>query len=85
MGKIFEKMCHEYLSMLSSRKTPGLPFKILRIGRWWGANPITKSEEEIDIIGINDRLSSIVFCECKYRNELINIQILDTLVNKTKR
>ena len=90
MGRIFETMCMEYLSILNSGKenknTIGrLPFKIRQIGRWWGSNPVTKSEEEIDIIGINDSNSSAVFCECKFRNEQTDIQILNSLMNKAER
>jgi len=85
MGRIYETMCWEYLSMLNSRKDNGLPFKIRQIGRWWGTNSITRTEEEIDIIGINDKLSSAVFCECKFRNELMDIQVLNALINKAER
>ncbi|MCL2759872.1 MAG: ATP-binding protein [Treponema sp.] len=85
MGRIFETMCVDYLAVLNSQKENILPFKIRQLGRWWGTNPATKTEEEIDIIGINDKLSSAVFCECKYRNELTDIQILDSLINKSER
>jgi AAA+ ATPase superfamily predicted ATPase len=71
------------------RSTPpvdsGLPFKIRQIGRWWGANPATKSEEEIDIIGISEKNSSAVFCECKYRSDPTDVQILDALIKKAQR
>jgi len=85
MGRIFETMCGEYISILNSNKEASLPFKIRQIGRWWGTNPITKSEEEIDIIGINDKLSSAIFCECKFRNEFTDTKILDLLINKAER
>ena len=85
MGKIFETMCCEYLSALNSCEDSGLPFKIRQMGRWWGANPITRTEEEIDIVGINDKISSAVFCECKYRNEPTDIQALNSLTKKAER
>ncbi|MDR2541932.1 MAG: ATP-binding protein [Treponema sp.] len=85
MGKIFEAMCIDYLSVLNIRKNSCLPFKIRQIGRWWGTNSATKSEEEIDIIGINEKLSSAVFCECKFRKDLMDIQTLDALLFKTQR
>ena len=37
------------------------------------------------IIGINEKDTSAVFCECKYRNELMDIQILNALMNKAER
>jgi len=85
MGKIFEAMCSEYLSILNSRKDSSLPFKIRQLGRWWGTNPLTRSEEEIDIVGINEKQSRALFCECKYRNELMDIQVLNALINKAER
>jgi len=85
MGRIFETMCIEYLSLLNSAKDSPLPFKIRQIGRWWGTNPATKTEEEIDIIGINEKNSEAVFCECKFRNELVDNAVLNTLINKAQR
>ena len=85
MGKIFENMCFDYLSMKSNQKDNGLPFTIRQMGRWWGSNPEKKTEEEIDIVGINDKISSIVFCECKFRNELTDIQVLNALINKAQQ
>jgi len=85
MGRIFETMCAEYLSMLNSRKDNTLPFKVRQAGSWWGTNPATRTEEEIDIIGINEKLSSIIFCECKFRNEITDINILNALIEKSER
>jgi AAA+ ATPase superfamily predicted ATPase len=85
MGNVFEIMCRGYLARENSRKNSSLPFKIRQMGRWWGTNPATKSEEEIDIIGINEKASSALFCECKYRNDLVDIQILNALQEKAQR
>jgi AAA+ ATPase superfamily predicted ATPase len=85
MGRIFENMCMDYLGILNTQKENSLPFKIRQIGRWWGTNSTTKSEEEIDIVGINEKLSSVVFCECKFRNELTDIQTLNELFSKAQR
>ena len=85
MGRVFETMCCEYLSLVNRQKGNDLPFKILQTGRWWGTNPETRSEEEIDIIGINEKISSIVFCECKYRNEPADLQVLNALLQKAER
>lgn len=85
MGSIFETMCRQYLTRENSRKASILPFTIRQMGRWWGTNPATKSEEEIDIIGVNEKSSSALFCECKYRNDLADIQILNSLIEKSQR
>ena len=51
------------------------------IGRWWGANPKTKSQEEIDIMG-TDR-DSALFAECKWTNEKVDLGVLETLVERS--
>jgi AAA+ ATPase superfamily predicted ATPase len=84
MGAIFETMCLDYLGKLNGITNKLLPFKIRELGRWWGTNPHTKTEEEIDLVGINEKLSSALFCECKYRNRLTDITILDSLIAKAK-
>ena len=85
MGNIFEKMCADYLTNENTGKTGSLPFRIRQMGRWWGTNPITKSEEEIDIIGINEKSSSALFCECKFRDSPVDSQILSSLLEKSRQ
>jgi AAA+ ATPase superfamily predicted ATPase len=86
MGPLFEKMCAEYLGRLNAAsQDKKLPFKIRQMGRWWGSNPATKTEEEIDLVGINEPLSSALFCECKYRNQPVEVSVLTALREKAER
>jgi AAA+ ATPase superfamily predicted ATPase len=85
MGSIFETMCAQYLGRLNSAANEALPFKIRQLGRWWGTNPATKTEEEIDLVGINEKSSSILFCEYKYRNTQTDIQVYNALLEKAAR
>jgi AAA+ ATPase superfamily predicted ATPase len=86
MGPLFERMCAEYLGKLNAAsKGETLPFKLRQLGRWWGSNPVTKTEEEIDLVGINESLSSALFCECKYRNQPAEVPVLAALVEKAER
>ena len=84
MGPIFETMCIEYLAALNNINGKILPFKIRQLGRWWGTNQSTRSEEEIDIVGINEKISSVLFCECKYRNDPVDMETLDALAAKAE-
>ena len=47
-----------------------------KVGRWW------KGPVEIDIVASNDH--SILFAECKYRNELTDADLIDDLMDKSK-
>lgn len=72
MGGIFESVCQQYLIRLA--KTKKLPFIPHDIGRWWGANPKTKSQDDIDILCLSKDRKSAIFCECKFRNILFDMK-----------
>ncbi len=78
MGPIFEQICTQYLWKLLLKGDSPIAFNAL--GRWWGPNPKTKSQEEIDIMGTDH--DSALFAECKWINELVDSEILETLLNR---
>ncbi len=63
IGHRFESICETYLRdrFYSGR----MPFYAEQLGRWWGANPILKRPEEIDIVALDEE--NALFSECKYR------------------
>ncbi len=80
MGSIFEEICKQYLWMqLIDGKSP---INFSDLGRWWGTNPKTKSQEEIDIMGTDK--DSALFAECKWTNEKVDAGVLDTLVKRSE-
>jgi len=80
MGQIFKRICTQYL--LRENAKLSLPFVFGRIGRWWGNKPQKKKKEEIDILAIDE--DSAIFGECKWRNELMGIGVLDELIEKSE-
>ncbi|MDR3293662.1 MAG: ATP-binding protein [Clostridiales bacterium] len=78
MGHIFEDVCKQYLW----NHIETLPITPKEIGRWWGNNPLTKSEEEIDLIVLGR--DTAVFCECKFQNEKTDIRVLESLEKKSE-
>ena len=80
MGSIFEDICLEWLWEQNAKGT--LPFAFAEAGRWWGADKRTKSQIEIDIIAQDDSEAAI-FCECKWRNEPVDVDILESLQEKS--
>ena len=78
MGSVFEDICRQYLWKLLLDGKCAVSFS--DIGRWWGTNPKTKSQEEIDIMGA-DR-DSALFAECKWTNEKVDLGVLETLVER---
>ena len=81
MGRIFEKMCQEYLMRLNGSKAP---FFFTSLGRWWGTNPQKKCQVEIDIVASSKEEKKILIAECKYRNETLGIPILKELMEKSR-
>ena len=80
MSCVFEEICKQYLWKLMLSGKCAVNFS--DIGRWWGANPKTKSQEEIDIMG--DDKDSALFAECKWTNEKVDVGVLETLVERSK-
>lgn len=72
MGRIFEDICIQY--MIRRNKTLSLPIMFNQIGRWWGNNPYERRQEEIDIIAKSEE--SVIFGECEWENELIDLEKL---------
>lgn len=80
MGSIFEDICRQYLwKLLLAGKTPVV---FTSLGRWWGNNPKTRSQAEIDIMGEQDK-ETVLFGECKWTNDKIDIGVLDLLIQRS--
>ena len=81
MGKIFEDICTQYLwRLLLDGESPIL---FGNLGRWWGTDPSTRSQTEIDIMGEQDK-DTAVFGECKWINENVDTGVLNTLVKRSR-
>ena len=81
MGKVFEDISAQYLwKLLVTGKSP---IEFTSLGRWWGNDPRTKSQTEIDIMGEQDK-NSALFAECKWTNEKIDLSVLETLVQRSE-
>ena len=79
MGSVFEDICRQYLWELLLSDKCAVNFSDL--GRWWGTNPKTRVQEEIDIMGADK--DSALFGECKWTNEKIDLHVLDTLAERS--
>ncbi|MDY4588716.1 MAG: ATP-binding protein [Oscillospiraceae bacterium] len=81
MGKVFEEICMQYLwKQLISGKSP---VEFTSLGRWWGTDPATRSQTEIDIMGEQDK-NTALFGECKWTNEKVDVGVLDTLLSRSQ-
>lgn len=81
MGKVFEDISRQYLwSLLLSDRSP---VEFSELGRWWGTDPSTHSQTEIDIMGEQDRTTAL-FGECKWTNEKVGAGVLEKLAGRSR-
>ena len=82
MGPEFEKLSQEYLwSKLFDPELVPEPF--VNLGNWWGPDPKEKKQVEMDIVGFDDQKLNGYFGECKWKNEPISADILETLIYRS--
>lgn len=75
MGLVFEKICREYLL----RYAKDLPVMLNEVGQWWGTDPQTHREVQIDLVGSSIDGKEYLIGSCKYRNEKVGIDELELL------
>lgn len=81
MGRVFEEICRQYL--WKQLLIGNMPIEFISLGRWWGNDPIQRCQAEIDIMGEQDNETAL-FAECKWRNEKVDLDILETLVERSQ-
>ena len=67
MGLTFEKMCREYILYYDEQ----LPFLIGNVGQWWGGNPKTRKQAQIDIVVTSAEDDSGIIGSCKFRESFV--------------
>ncbi len=71
LGPIFEEICKQFLIKTRLQN-------FTKIGKWW------HKDKEIDIIALNELKGKILFCECKWKNNVNPKKILTNLLEKAK-
>lgn len=80
MGAVFEEISKQYLWSILLKGD--CPVNFTDIGRWWGTNPKTRKQEEIDIVGFENKTTAL-FAECKWTNEKVDVGVLDKLIERS--
>ena len=75
VGPAFEEICRQWLlRQMASGRIDLLPEEI---GTWWGTNPESHQEEEIDIVARGS--GRLLLGECKWNNSPVDSSVLGTL------
>jgi len=73
LGDVFEEVCRQFL--IRNREKI---FPFTKIGKWW------YKDKEIDIVAFNEQSREILFCECKWKEEVDAKEILQELKEKAQ-
>ncbi|MGN1304648.1 MAG: ATP-binding protein [Oscillospiraceae bacterium] len=79
MGQTFEEICRQYLWRENRRGNT--PITFTELDRWWGTDPTTHTQEEIDIVASDG--VDMIFAECKWKNELTDKDVLEKLMSRS--
>lgn len=76
VGPVFEDVCQQWLlRQAASGEIKTIP---LEVGSWWGTNPSTREQEEIDVVLRGDD-GDVVVGECKWNNAPVDASVLGRL------
>ncbi|MCM1121333.1 MAG: ATP-binding protein [Eubacterium sp.] len=68
MGLTFEKMCKDYILYYDEQ----IPFPIGYVGQWWGGNPKTHKQAQLDIVVTSAGDDSGIIGSCKFRDNIVS-------------
>lgn len=81
MGKVFEDICREWL--LQRNLAGKLPVNLVETGRWWGIDPVWKTEVFIPIIAYSDD-NHAIFGDCVWSDDPAGADALASLVERSR-
>lgn len=68
MGLVFEQICREFLLFHDDK----LPFQLQDVGQWWGGNPTTHKQAQIDVVALSAEDRSAIVGSCKFTNDVLS-------------
>jgi hypothetical protein len=74
VGKHFEAMVMDLFDLYNRHSV--LPFVFTQIGSWWHQG------EEIDIVALREDEQKIMFCECKWQDDVNGERVFADLTSK---
>ena len=80
LGHRFERVCAEWLTEQAVAGT--LPIEATAVGSWWGTNPRTRSQDDIDVLAADRTSNTLLIGECKYRESFDETAELADLEDK---
>jgi AAA+ ATPase superfamily predicted ATPase len=76
----FEDICKQYLNR--HNRLGNLPFTATSFGKWWGNDPVMKTQADFDVIAANRVNKQILIGECKWKNSVDEAAEIKRLISK---
>ena len=73
-------MCAEWLR--EQAIADSLPIQATSVGSWWGTNPTTHAQDDIDVLAADKEAKTLLIGECKYRESFDETAELADLESK---
>jgi len=80
MHQVFEDICRQWVELRNNADR--LPVKFAEIGRWWGVDPIRKTDVAIPIVAYLDDTHAL-FADCVWSDEPVSVDVLKTLEDRS--
>lgn len=61
-----------------------LPFPVFEFGQWWGTDPKTREQVDIDVVAANRNEKRVFVGECKWRNRFDWAEAARTLEHRAQ-
>jgi len=81
MNQVFEDICRQWVELRNSACR--LPVKFAEVGRWWGVDPLRKTDISIPIIAYLDDEHAL-FGDCVWSDEPVGADILVSLEDRSR-
>lgn len=82
IGKQFESICLQWIQRKNAAGE--LPFPVFEFGQWWGADPKTREQADIEVVAANRNEKRVFVGECKWRNRFDWAEAARTLEHRAQ-
>ena len=81
-GHVFERVCAEWLVRRAQENR--LPLSVTGVGSWWGGDPVTRKQTDIDVVAEDGIDRNLIIAECKWRNSIDETAVVTSLRDKRR-
>ena len=76
-GRRFEEVCRQW--MRAQALACALPVPVTSVGSWWGGNPLTREQDDIDVVAAGRFSDRVLLGECKWRESFDESEAFEKL------